>query len=261
MFRLLKFSVLKWSIIIGSVLVVGLVVWLVIIPMFNSGSQSGVDSLVNRTSDKVKRAVELNKSGDTEGAVTLLESAVKDSSSDDEKALYYKLQANILLENGYVDRATESSEKSSELNTDDVSAAYYTLVTTSLAPSNSGSETCSGDLLRDGLKAMVYPIDEAKFKAVIDKMTAIPGYFSDVNCVYFVTEYYIYMNNTTSARTFVDKLKVLYVQSGGYDKIIADQALLPADLEERVSTLESNLKQIIENATKMTGLGDVPPEE
>ena len=83
--------------------------------------------------------------------------------------------------------------------------------------------------------------DYQKYKELVDKVVAVPGYDKDQNCLYPLVDYYSTTGNATQSREYYDKLALAYDQKG-FSGDIAGGTKTIVVLETQVKASEAQLE-------------------
>lgn len=90
----------------------------------------------------------------------------------------------------------------------------------------------------EAAKPNLSPKNVVKLEKQVREIEAIPGYDTDVNCLYVSLTYYINTSDAGKARELYDKLAAVYDTLEGYETVISDVALPLERLKSEVKFLE-----------------------
>lgn len=88
--------------------------------------------------------------------------------------------------------------------------------------SNKAQAKCSDSLLKSANLAMQNESYVAKLRPIANNIQKIDGFDQDVNCLYYVTVYYISIGDSKNAQRYQADLTKLYTSSKDLSKIIKD---------------------------------------
>jgi hypothetical protein len=112
----------------------------------------------------------------------------------------------------------------------------------SKAPAASSGPKCTYQML-EAAKPNFVETKLAQLEPQAKEVEKIAGYDQDVNCLYVVLTYYIYLGEAQKSRELYTKLANSYKPGEGYETIIADVAKPPEQLEPTITFLENQSKK------------------
>jgi hypothetical protein len=87
-------------------------------------------------------------------------------------------------------------------------------------------------------------VNVKKLKPQVAEIEQIPGYDTDVNCLYVTAMFYIYTSDVEPARRDYDKLAAIYDAGEGYARPIDSDGLPPERLKSEVEFLEKQAEKV-----------------
>lgn len=104
---------------------------------------------------------------------------------------------------------------------------------------------CSDEILSEA-SPLIASNSTTELPVLAKEIQALPGYETDVNCLYIVTFAYTNIGDVENSRKFYDKLAAVYAPEVGYStKFIV--RIPPDDIKRNVESLEQQNKRMYDN--------------